>query len=150
MTTIQGGHTVNVIPDRCSFSVDRRMLPGETEQQVLAELESSIAPVREWEGIEVDVSVRAGCWDPYVISPDEPIALATVDAAREVLGREPEVGYKAACTDASHLVTRAGIPTVLFGPGNERLSHKPDERVAVDALVKGVAVYVRLLEQLLR
>ena len=149
-TTIEGGHTVNVIPDRCSFAVDRRMLPGETEEQVLAELEAAIGPVRERrEGITVDVSLRPGAWNPYTISLDEPVAVAAVQAARKVLGCEPVVGYKAACTDASHLVTRAGIPTVLFGPGNQQLSHKPDERVAVDALVTGVEVYRRMFQSLL-
>jgi acetylornithine deacetylase len=150
VTTIKGGQTVNVIPDSCSFSIDRRMLPGETEQQVLAELKKAIDPVRaDLDGAEVRVNVRSGCWDPYVISPDEPVALAAVDAAREILGREPEVGYKAACTDASHLATRAGIPTVLVGPGNERLSHKPDERISVDALVQGTAIYVEMFKRLL-
>lgn len=150
VTTIQGGHTVNVIPDRCIFSVDRRMLPGETEDQVLVELESVIAPVRSVsQGIEIEVNVRPGCWDPYTISPDEPVAVAAIDAARTVLGRETEVSYKAACTDASHLATRAGIPTVLLGPGNERLSHKPDERIAVESLVTGTAIYARMLRKLL-
>jgi acetylornithine deacetylase/succinyl-diaminopimelate desuccinylase family protein len=150
VTTIEGGHTVNVIPDRCAFSIDRRMLPGETEASVLAELEAAIAPVRAGcDGIEVDMTVRPGCWDPFVIEPDEPVALATVEAAREVLGREPQVGYKAACTDASHLVNRAGIPTVLLGPGNERLSHKPDERIAVYALAEGAAIYSVALRRLL-
>ena len=150
-TTIEGGHTVNVIPDRCTFSVDRRMLPGETEAQVLAELDAVIAPTRERvEGLGVEIAVRPGCWDPYSISMEEPVAVAAIEAAREVLDREPEIGYKAACTDASHLVTRAGVPTVLFGPGNQQLSHKPDERVAVDALVAGTAVYVKMLGQLLR
>lgn len=151
VTTIQGGHTVNVIPDRCTFSVDRRMLPEETEAQVLAELESAIVPVCEGrEAVDVEVAVRPGCWDPYTISPEEPVAVAAVDAARDVLGHDPEVSYKAACTDASHLVTRAGIPTVLLGPGNERLSHKPDERISVEALVAGTAIYVNLLERLMR
>lgn len=152
VTKIEGGHTVNVIPDRCGLSVDRRMLPGETEEQVMAELESAIAPVRDSRpGIEVDVQVqiRPGSWDPYEISPDEPVARAAVDAARAVLGREPEIGYKAASTDASHLVTRAGIPTVLFGPGNETLSHRPDERIAVDDLIKGVEIYVEMFRRLL-
>ncbi len=149
VTTIEGGHTVNVIPDRCHFSVDRRMLPGETEAQVLVELEAAIAPARAERRVVVDIAVRPGCWDPYTIAPEEPVAVAAVEAARAVLRREPEIGYKAACTDASHLATRAGIPTVLLGPGNEQLSHKPDERIAVDALVSGAAIYVHMLRELL-
>ncbi len=151
VTTIQGGHTVNVIPDRCSFSVDRRMLPGETGDQVLAELAAIIGPIQaERSGVQIEVQARPGCWDPYTIDPAEPVVGAAIDAALEVLGREPEIGYKAACTDASHLVTRAGIPTVLLGPGNERLSHKADERIAVEALIQGTAICGSMLRRLLR
>jgi acetylornithine deacetylase/succinyl-diaminopimelate desuccinylase family protein len=150
VTTIQGGHTVNVIPDSCAFAVDRRMLPGESEAQVLAELQDAIdAALESRPGIDAEIRVRPGCWDPFVIAPDEPVVEAALAAAREVLGREPEIGYKAACTDASHLVTRAGIPTVLLGPGNEQLSHKPDERIAVAALVQGAAIYARMMRALL-
>jgi len=150
VTTIQGGHTINIIPDSCSFTIDRRMLPGETENDVV--LETQMAIDRALQGrpdIQVDGAVRPGCWDPYVIEPSEPVVQAALVAVRAILGREPQIGYKAACTDASHLVTRAGIPTLLLGPGNEQLSHKPDERIAVDSLIEGTAIYAELIRRLL-
>lgn len=151
VTMIQGGHTVNVIPDSCTFAVDRRMLPGETELEVVFELQAAMhEALNDLPGIGVAGKLRPGDWDPFVIDPGEPVVEAAMAAARDVLGREPEVGYKAACTDASHLVTRAGIPTVLLGPGNEQLSHKPDERIAVDELVSGTAIYAAMMRQLLR
>lgn len=148
ITTIEGGSTVNVIPDHCRFSIDRRMLPGETEAGVLDEIWVAIDPVvADMPGIAVEINLRSGGWDPYLLPEDEPIVQLALDAGRDVLGRAPTLGAKAACTDASHLVTRAGIPTVLLGPGNERLSHKPDERVAVADLVTGVEIYVAMFER---
>jgi acetylornithine deacetylase/succinyl-diaminopimelate desuccinylase len=150
VTTVSGGETVNVIPDRCRFAIDRRMIPGETETQVLAELESVIEPFRqEHPEHAITVDVRPGGWDPYLISADEPVVQAALKAVRHVTGHDPEVTSKAACTDASHLVARGGIPTVLFGPGNERLSHKPDECVAIADLLTGAAVYRRMFDLLL-
>lgn len=150
VTTIQGGHTVNVIPDRCSFTIDRRMLPGETENNVVLETQMAIErALQNHPGIQVDGEIRPGCWDPFVIEPSEPVVQAALVAVRAILGREPQIGYKAACTDASHLVTRAGIPTVLLGPGNEQLSHKPDERIAVDSLIEGTAIYAEAMRRLL-
>ena len=151
VTMIEGGHTVNVIPDHCTFSVDRRMLPGETEVQVVFDLQAVMHDaLKELPGIGVSGELRPGGWDPFLIDPGEPVVEAAMAAARDVLGREPQTGYKAACTDASHLVIRAGIPTVLLGPGNEQLSHKPDERIAVDDLVAGSAIYVEMMRRLLR
>ena len=142
VTTIAGGHTANVIPDLCTFSIDRRMIPGETEAQVLAEIETAFAPVRRSNPeVAIDIHVRAGYWDPYLIPADEEIVALTTAAYASVTGQEPQIGSKAACTDASHLVNMAGIPTVLFGPGNERLSHKPDECVSIRDLLTATNIY---------
>lgn len=150
VTTISGGHTANVIPDFCTFSIDRRMIPGETGDGVLSEIEVAFAAVLgAHPDYDVQIAVRDGYWDPYLISEDEPVVVALREACRQVTGQAPAIGSKAACTDASHLVHMAGIPTVLFGPGNERLSHKPDERVAVADLTAGVDIYVETCRQLL-
>ena len=36
---IQAGSKVNIIPERCTFSIDRRMMPGETSESVRREIE---------------------------------------------------------------------------------------------------------------
>ena len=150
VTTITGGHTANVIPDRCAFSIDRRMLPCETGQQVLDEIAAAFDPVLEANpDFNVDVTTRDGYWDPYLLTENEEIVRGMSRAIAAVTGSVPQPGSKAACTDASHLVNMAGIPTVLFGPGNERLSHKPDECVSVDDLVVATGVYVAAFHELL-
>jgi succinyl-diaminopimelate desuccinylase len=150
VTTISGGHTVNVIPESCVFSIDRRMIPGETGDLVMEEIAAAFEPVRHaYPDIDIRVAPRAGYWDPYLIDVDEPVVAGLVAGYRAVIGDEPEIGSKAACTDASHLVNMAGIPTVLFGPGNERLSHKPDECVSVEHLVKATGIYISTVRALL-
>ncbi len=135
VTTVSGGHTVNVIPDRCEFSIDRRMLPGETEEHVLQEISTAFEPVLEsLPDIQVRMTSRPGYWDPYLLTTDEPVVEAIVAAYSQVTGELPVMSGKAACTDASHLYTMAGIPTVLFGPGDETKSHKPDECVPLPNL----------------
>jgi succinyl-diaminopimelate desuccinylase len=150
VTTITGGHTANVIPDHCTFSIDCRMLPGETGDDVLAGIEQAFAPIRARHAdCEVDITVREGYWNPFLIDAGEPVVRAVADAVEEVTATRPVFGSKAACTDASHLVTLAGVPTVLFGPGNETLSHKPDERVAVADLVLATKILTTACQMLL-
>lgn len=59
----------------------------------------------------------------------DPIVATVQDAATQVLGRAPELrGMPYGC-DLGLTVNVGGIPTVVFGPGNVRDAHAPDESV---------------------
>lgn len=150
VTTISGGTKVNIIPDRCDLALDRRMIPGETTETVLEELQAIIDPIlAEEKDLQVEVSVRPNYWDAYLLSEKEPVVQATIESFKQVTGREPSIGGKAACTDASHLFHLGGIPTVLFGPGDESLSHKADECVPVGNLMPAIKIYMAIGKRLL-
>ncbi len=150
VTLVRGGTKENIIPDRCELTLDRRMIPGETTETVLAELKEATDPILQQEkGLEIEIQMRPNYWDPYLISEKEPVARATIASVEEITGKKPLIGGKAACTDASHLYHLGGIPTVLFGPGNETLSHKPDECVAIENLLAGTEIYLSIFKKLL-
>ncbi len=149
VTLINGGHTTNVIPDFCEFTIDRRMIPGETSKKVMDELEGLIeASKLKNNGYEIVVKMEKDYWNPFVISIEEPIVQITMEAFRAVIGEEPKIGIKAAGTDSSYLVNTAKIPTVIFGPGYEQLSHQPDENVSITDVVKATQVYTKVFEEL--
>jgi succinyl-diaminopimelate desuccinylase len=52
-------------------------------------------------------------------------------------------------TDASVLQPATKVPTVIFGPGDERLAHQPDEQVEVGQVVQAVAAYADVVRRLL-
>jgi acetylornithine deacetylase/succinyl-diaminopimelate desuccinylase family protein len=150
VTMINAGTQVNVIPNRCRFSIDRRMIPGETSGSVLAELREIVDSVlARQEGFEVDIEMRPDWWDPYLIAEDEPIVAALKSAHFEVTRREPIVRTKLACTDASHIFHQAGIPVVLYGPGIAGRSHQVDECVPVEDLVQATNVLLKVIDKIL-
>jgi acetylornithine deacetylase/succinyl-diaminopimelate desuccinylase family protein len=150
VTQVHGGTKENIIPDRCELVLDRRMIPGETNETVLAELKEVADPILQTEkDLRIEWKMRPVYWDPYLISESEPVAQATIDSAREVLGEKPAIGGKGACTDASYLFHLGKIPTVLYGPGDETLSHKPDECVPIRNLLAGTEVYLSVFKKLL-
>jgi acetylornithine deacetylase/succinyl-diaminopimelate desuccinylase-like protein len=150
VTQVHGGTKENIIPDRCELVLDRRMIPGETNETVLAELKEVTDPILQTEkDLRIEWKMRPVYWDPYLISEREPVAQATIDSAREVLGEKPAIGGKGACTDASYLFHLGKIPTVLYGPGDETLSHKPDECVPIRNLLAGTEVYLSVFKKLL-
>lgn len=140
VTMIQAGTKVNIIPERCTFSIDRRLMPGETSESVLREIEEASRRSRA-EGISTDVRITHAGWDPYAIDPGLPTVKGLCAVIEEVVGQFPQIKGKAGCTDASHLYHRAGIPSVCFGPGLEDTAHKANERVALEKVVLAARVF---------
>jgi succinyl-diaminopimelate desuccinylase len=133
VTMVHGGTKENIIPGRCDLVLDRRMIPGETAENVVKELKETIQPILEMEkDLRIELKLRPNSWDPYLISEKEPIVQALVGSVKEVTGKEPGIGAKAGCTDGSHLFHLGGVPAALFGPGEAGLSHQADEWVAID------------------
>jgi succinyl-diaminopimelate desuccinylase len=115
--TIRGGSKVNMVADRCEIEVDRRTIPGETTDEVVAELEAALSEARN----------------------DVPVGL--LSEAREAFGIETsEIGY-AGATDARFLINQGRIPTIVFGPGDVLLAHTTGEYVRVEQLVQATRAY---------
>jgi acetylornithine deacetylase len=82
-------------------------------------------PTVEWWG---------GRFDSAVTDPSGPLVTAVVDAATAVTGQAPPIEGVTYGADMRLLVNVGGIPTVLFGPGDVRVAHMPDENVSIDQL----------------
>jgi acetylornithine deacetylase/succinyl-diaminopimelate desuccinylase-like protein len=140
VTMIQAGTKINIIPERCTFSIDRRMIPGETSESIRQEIEEVLKKNLS-EGISTEVRITHDGWDPYALDPGSPLVKGLSRAIKDVVGETPNLKGKAGCTDASHLVHRAHIPSVCFGPGLEDTAHTANERVALEKVVQAAKVY---------
>ena len=141
ITMINGGTQVNVVPNRCRLAVDRRMIPGETTDSVMHELETAISSATEDQpDIEVEIHVRSESWDAYLISEEEPVVVLLKQAHFAITGEQPTIRTKLACTDASHIFHQAGIPVALYGPGIAGKSHQVDECVPINNLIVATEV----------
>jgi succinyl-diaminopimelate desuccinylase len=144
VNTIDGGTQPNVIADRCSIGLDIRTVPGQRHERIVdslrrlgADVESSV------EGLTVMVDIRQDV--PPVETPeDHPISLCAQKAAARVLGRSPAVRGVDYFSDASVLQPATGVPTILFGPGDEKIAHQVDEHVDVEAISKAARTFAVL------
>jgi acetylornithine deacetylase/succinyl-diaminopimelate desuccinylase family protein len=126
--TIHGGTRPYIVPDRCVVEVDRRVNPGESAATVRAEAEAAIEKVRKrvpWLEARFDPGSE---YLPFELAADDPLVLDLLEAMRAA-GAEPRVASWRAASDAGFLAVRAGIPCVLFGPGDTAQAHRPDEFV---------------------
>ena len=138
--TIEGGQTVNTVPDRCSITVDRRVLPGE-DLEAVGESVEGLLRRQGIEGVDVSEILRD---PPMEVSDDEPWARAVLAAAQAVVpAKAIAVHYG---TDASKFA-QVGMPSVVVGPGDIAQAHTANEWVEVDEVREAVEIYRRIMEE---
>jgi len=134
ITQVQAGEAHNATAGRCEFMVDRRMLPGQTYQQITAELKgildklNAVAP-------EIDYQLEFAEWNEPVATPlDSPLIETLKKNIRNIGGRKPEIWAVPYGSDVRNFIYDAGIPAVNFGAGDYRVCHQPNEFVEIDDL----------------
>ena len=139
ISLIDGGVKSNVVPDRCTFHIDRRILPGETSEGAAEEIKAiAERVVGQFPGMRVEVQGRTG-GRATLMDVESPIVKA-MSAANAALGIDPEpIGYNMA-TDGRHFAA-AGIPTIIYGPGDPALAHVPNEWVGIDEVMEATRAY---------
>jgi len=149
----------NAVPESCVLIVDRRLTGGETEAGAVAEIRSMInrdgvdASVgvteysgRTYTGYEYQAHQYFPCWTTP--EDDKWIRLLSSATSHE-LGYRPKMGRWEFSTDGVYTAGVAGIPTVGFGPGEERYTHTPEEQVSVANLIDAARVYARFATEAL-
>lgn len=150
---IEGGINTNVVPDRVTFRIDRRMIPEENPETVETELRQTIMAAADGlVGISVDID-RIMLAAPFAPVGDvDRLADPLMRHGSTIFGVDiARVGVPL-YTDARHY-SEAGIPTVIYGAGpgtiEEANAHRADERVRVDDLHKATKVVALALADVL-
>jgi succinyl-diaminopimelate desuccinylase len=150
---IEGGINTNVVPDRVTFRIDRRIIPDEDPATAEAQLTRTIHDAAaKWPGVKLSTR-RILLALPFVPIPGQERLVAAIEnSAREVFGETLRTHGVPIYTDARHY-TAAGVPTVLYGAGPRTLieanGHRADERLVLDDLFKATEVVALALAELL-
>jgi succinyl-diaminopimelate desuccinylase len=150
---IQGGINTNVVPDRVSFRLDRRIIPEEDPAAVEAELRQVIEEAaRAFPAARVEVRriLRA---EPLIPLPgSERLSDIVCRHASRIMGEPVAAKGVPLYTDARHYAA-AGVPTILYGAGphtiEEANAHRADERLPLADLFKATEVLAQSLLSLL-
>jgi acetylornithine deacetylase/succinyl-diaminopimelate desuccinylase-like protein len=150
---IAGGINTNVVPDRVTFRIDRRMIPEEDVEQSEAALRFLILQAAaRYRGISVDIR-RVLLALPLVPLPgSEKLTKALQRHGEHFFGVPIAEHGVPLYTDARHYAA-AGIPTVLYGAGPRTLGeahgHAADERLVLNDLRHATETITATLVELL-
>ena len=137
---IDGGQSVNIVPDSCEIEIDRRLIPGETWDQAVERARAAVAAKLDPEGFEFEYP-----WGrmPALETTPGPWLDPLSKAVHEATGRAPELVGVPYGTDAGPL-GEVGIPAIVFGPGDIAQAHTRDEWIELDQVASAVEAYYRI------
>jgi acetylornithine deacetylase/succinyl-diaminopimelate desuccinylase-like protein len=137
--TIHGGAQPNIVPDRCTITIDRRTLPGETESGVRREITALLRAKRL--SATISSTKLAPCL-PLETNPKLPLVRHFLRSA----GQARPAGVDFFCDAA--VLSAGGIPSVAFGPGDIAQAHTADEWISLDSLERGKNLLLNFLKSL--
>lgn len=147
MGTIQGGDQPSTVAARCAIQLDRRWVPGESVEQVFAELEDILARVRACvPGLQTALRRVPGgmatmIHGPLEIAAHHPLVIAAQKAHEQVCDASGELTAFPAWTDAALFAREARIPSLVCGPGDLSLAHAPEEAIAITEVEDAIKLY---------
>lgn len=131
---LRGGTGTSTYADHCRLEIERRTVPGETEEQVLAEIRALTSALAA-EDATFKANVRAMLTrGSFEVDRNAPIVHAILGAATSVLGTKPEVIGEPYWMDAA-LLSAVGIDTVVIGPAGAG-AHALEEWVELESVVQ--------------
>ena len=148
--------SLNAVPSECEVYLDRRTVPGETDDAIKKEMDQLIEGRnatwevgtlhrKSWTGKDIKYEPFHSAWK---IDLDHELTQACIAAYRENVGSEP-AGYDFwdFSTNAVTPVSM-GIPTIGFGPGEYKLAHMRNENCKVDQIIEACGFYTRLIDKI--
>jgi acetylornithine deacetylase len=136
---IAAGDWPSSVPDLLTCEGRYGLAPGEEAAAAQREFEQAVASAASRHPYLSDHPPEVEWWGgqfmPATTSMDAAIVSSTHSAIRAITGDDPRIEGMTYGADMRLLVNHGGIPTVLFGPGDVRRAHRPDESVPIADLM---------------
>jgi len=146
----------NAVPSGCSIYLDRRMTVGETIEDIEAEMNElvmgtdaswEIGTLRSvsWRGVNIEYRPIHEAWR---IDEAHELTQTCLTAYEEIFEKKHGPYHTWAFSTNAVTPVSAGIPTIGFGPGNDRLAHMVDECCSVADMVVASRFYALLIHMI--
>jgi succinyl-diaminopimelate desuccinylase len=142
ITMINGGIKENIVPDRCTLRGDRRVIPEESMDEAMAEIERNLKPL----DVKFDLKFYPG-YPPMSVNPDHPWVAEVREAVEKGMGFYPRLSGAQGSLDQAYATEKTGIPTCVYGVGRQLESniHGLNENARVSDLIGFTQFLIHLL-----
>lgn len=143
---IDGGVQVNFVPDQCSIQIDRRLLPNEAVDAVLAEYQKIVEAVSaKLPGSRFQMEAPL-LYDAGLETSDNARIAQLSSGILRKMGYSDALEGVAYGSDGTH-ISALGIETIIFGPGSIDQAHTESEYVEVEQVRVAFEYYKQMIEE---
>ncbi|WKZ34759.1 MAG: YgeY family selenium metabolism-linked hydrolase [Anaerolineales bacterium] len=147
--------SLNAVPDQFTIYLDRRITSNEPRDEVIAQIKGLIPDYLQ-EEIQVEelfydkpsytgfVFPVSKFYPPFLLDDAHPLTRAGQGTIEALWGEKRKLGTWDFSTNGTYWAGKAGIPSIGFGPGNEKTAHMRDENVPLDEVVAATEFYALL------
>lgn len=140
---IEGGSAPNVVPDRCSVTIDVRTVPPLQHEDVRGSIHQLV--------LEATAADRGASSSTHILldrapldtAPSSPVVRAALDVLADLSGEHQPKGLSY-FTDGSIITLSYKIPTIIWGPGEPGQAHRADESILLESVLDAAKAYARL------
>jgi acetylornithine deacetylase/succinyl-diaminopimelate desuccinylase-like protein len=141
--------STHTVQERCEFTLDRRLLPGDEPNEAFAEIERIAKEVERFKdpisGKTYGVEVRLGPYMyPSLVTTESSVVRALLRASEAMLGRPAETYYSPSAFDQGYL-NHVGIATANYGPGEDQYAHTDRDMASVERTADAAKVYAFMI-----
>jgi putative selenium metabolism hydrolase len=145
------------VPDYCWALWECRLFPGETRETFLGRFRAALKDFDGAGKVAVEIGrIAVDCYtgerleyedflSAWVTPPEEPFR-RLVERALDQTGIKADPIIFRGCTNVNISAGDMGIPSLIYGPGDLALAHKPNERLDIEELMLSAKAYGRMIE----
>lgn len=150
LATISGGVKTNVVPDKCQLQIDIRTVPGQNHDLIIQDIRTLLLEIQQESSARFELRVLNDK-APVGTPGNNQFVKLVQTLARDQFARDFGLKGVRYFTDASvfSLAAEDEFPIVIWGPGDEKLAHQPNEYVEVEKFKSAIVFYQRLAEKYL-
>ncbi len=148
-------NSLNAVPDQFTIFLDRRITLNESHDEVI-DLIKGLIP----DYLRDEIKVEELCYDTpsytgfvfplpkyfpaWLAEEKHPLVRAGQETIEDLWGEPRPLGTWEFSTNGTYWAGKAGIPSIGFGPGDEKDAHSPTEHVSLDDVVTATEFYAYL------
>ena len=143
---IQAGNWSSSVPEELLCEGRIGIAIGESAQEVRELFENTLrglAATDPWlKDHPLEVGWTGGQFESGEIPQDHPLVSLCGQCMYDLSGRQPAIEGAPYGSDLRLLVNMGSVPSLLFGPGDVRVAHMPDERVQIAEIIQATRAYI--------
>ncbi|MFA5780069.1 MAG: YgeY family selenium metabolism-linked hydrolase [Elusimicrobiota bacterium] len=126
--------SINTIPDNCSIYIDRRTVENETKKEIENEIKNAC-------GKEIKIEYLKKFFNAWVLPREHYLVKSAVSSYKKAYKKDSKVVLWPFCTNGSFTMGERKIPTIGFGPGEEKFAHVANEQLRFNDVLDAVKFY---------